>query len=123
MEIKQFILNIIKRQEINDSVNLLLKKLNIPNLNNEATFIFSAAKSKPLFFDNEDFYRLLSFDEIINANDEFGLSLTSLNLLPLIDCGENDFICYNYKTNNWCKFNVTDEVRFSEKASILEYFN
>lgn len=123
MEIKQFILNIIKRQEINDSVNLLLKKLNIPNLNNEATFIFSAAKSEPLFFDNEDFYRLLSFDEIINANDEFGLSLTSLNLLPLIDCGENDFICYNYKTANWCKFNVTDEVRFSEKASILEYFN
>ena len=68
-----------------------------------------------LFFDD---YRLLAHDEIINANEELHVNFTSKRILPLIDCGENDFIVYNLLKNNVSKFNIVDETFFKERATL-----
>ena len=71
-----------------------------------------------VFLDNS--YRLLSYDEILNAEKELGVEFSKLGILPLIDCGDNDFISYGTKDGNWFLFNIVDEVRFDEKESLSE---
>ena len=45
-----------------------------------------------VFLDNN--YRLLSYDEILNAEKELDVDFGALGILPVIDCGDNDFISY-----------------------------
>ena len=70
-----------------------------------------------LFFDD---YRLLAHDEIINANEELHVNFTSKKIIPLIDCGENDFIVYNLIKNNVSKFNIVDETFFKERTTLSD---
>ncbi len=117
MKLKDFIF--LKQNNANN----LLQTLNITITNSEAEQIFNKIQPHSLFFDDEKFYRLLCIDEITNSNSEFLVDFTSYNLIPIIDCGDNDFICYNYKKNMWCIFNIADETSFNETTSILDYFN
>ena len=32
-----------------------------------------------------------------------------------------DFVCYNLKNNNWCKYNIVDETVFSRCTLILNF--
>lgn len=36
-------------------------------------------------------------------------------IIPLVDCGENDFIVYHFKAKIWSKFNIIDETVFQKK--------
>ena len=117
MNLKDFIL--LKQNNENNLPQTL--KLTISN--SEAVQLLNKVQTEPIFFDDEKFYRLLCIDEITNSNSEFLVDFTSYNLLPIIDCGDNDFICYNYNENIWCFFNIADEISFNETTSILDYFN
>ena len=74
--------------------------------------------SNSVFF--EDGYRTLSTDEIQNAQSDLHIDFISLSIIPVIDCGENDFIVYNFSQNTWSKFNITDECIFKKRTSLLE---
>lgn len=67
---------------------------------------------KQLFFGEEK--RLMSLTEIENASEQLHVDFKKRNLIPIVDAYENDFICFNYKTNKWCYFNVNDRLCFSE---------
>ena len=43
-------------------------------------------------------------------------------MIPFIDCGDNDFIVFNLGEGAWCKYNPVDDVSFSPKQNILDYF-
>ena len=75
-----------------------------------------------MFFSDENFYRIVSIDEILYAQENLGVNIKTLKLIPIIDCGDNDFICFNTNNNCWCKFNIVEEFCFLNKNSILEYF-
>lgn len=68
----------------------------------------------------ENSYRLLSYDEILNAEDELKVEFGKQGVLPLIDCGENDFISYGTNDGSWFVFNIVDEIRFKERESLSE---
>lgn len=70
------------------------------------------------FFDDD--IRSLSFNEIIEAENDLHVDFKSKGLLPLFDCGENDFIVYHLCDNSWSKFNITDEIIFNKRPSLME---
>ena len=70
-----------------------------------------------LFFGD---FRMLSNDEIVNATEELHVDFITKNILPLIDCGDNDFIVFHIKTNKWSKLNIVDECLFKERNSLEE---
>ena len=69
-------------------------------------------------YDAEDRFsvgcRLLTFDEIVKADDYLGLDLSLKKLIPIIDTFDNDFILYDAGNGNWIKMNIVDECIFEE---------
>lgn len=74
------------------------------------------------FFDSDDTCRLLSLDEILNAESELKVDFRGLGLIPLLDCGDNNFICYCLPERNWAKFNIIDSSVFARKPEISLYW-
>ena len=70
------------------------------------------------FLDNG--YRVLDYEEIIDADDDLHVDFSSKGLLPLFDCSDNDFIVYDVNNNEWLKFNIVDEVKFRENSELEE---
>ncbi|MCD7855345.1 MAG: hypothetical protein LUG66_06995 [Clostridiales bacterium] len=71
---------------------------------------------KSVFFD--DGSRILSFSEIAEAENDLHVDFIKLKIIPVVDCGENDFIVYHFDSNSWSLFNIIDECTFKERASI-----
>ena len=71
-----------------------------------------------IFFDDE--WRTLSLAEVLDAQDDLHVDFKASGLLPLIDCGENDFIVYHAGDNSWSKYNIVDEVAFDRKTRFEE---
>ena len=124
MEIKLFLTNILTSKITNKTIIEKIKKANNFNFNNfELERVLSHLNTTPMFFSDENFYRLVSINEILDAQKTLGVNIKTLKLIPIIDCGDNDFICFNINNNCWCKFNIAEEFCFFNKNSILEYFN
>ena len=77
-----------------------------------------SGSNKTVFLD--DNIRILSFDEIINAEKELHVDFKSNQIIPLVDCGENDFIVYHFFDKIWSKFDIVDETVFKKKNSLQE---
>lgn len=73
-----------------------------------------------IFFDKE---RMLSFNEIANAETDLHVNFVGFHLIPLVDCMNNDFIVYNFENDSWSKFNIIEECTFKKRASFEEVFN
>lgn len=78
-----------------------------------------------LFFDSKSFLKLLSYEEIIDAEKELQVPFSTLKLIPIFDVGDNDFICFNGRAGCWCIFNVVDELTYKDNQqleSLLEKY-
>ncbi len=64
--------------------------------------------------------RILSYDEIIDAGKDLHVDFIGKKILPVADCGENDFIVYHLVAGIWSKYNIIDEVAFSKKSDLME---
>ncbi len=71
-----------------------------------------------VFLDDET--RILSFVEIADADKELHVQFAQLGILPIADCGDNDFIVYDYKNSDWAKFNIVDKTLFKKRATLAE---
>ena len=88
----------------------------------ELTSIISKM-NETLFFEGVDFARLLSFQEVLDANDDLNVDFIGIKIVPLIDLGDNDYLSYDLKNKRWCKFNIVDEISFSIKDKLQDYFD
>ena len=70
------------------------------------------------FFD--DGTRILSYQEVVDAEHDLHVDFNALGIIPIADCGDNDFIVFNSKENIWSKFNIVDETEFKKKATLEE---
>ncbi len=80
--------------------------------------IISIAK-ETVFLDNGQ--RILSYNEIIDAEQDLHIPFREKGIIPIADCENNDFIVYNFKENYWSMYNISDETFFMKKASLNEY--
>ena len=62
-------------------------------------------------------YRFLSLDEIEYAEDDLHVDFKKRNIIPLVDCGDNDFIVYDYCNEKWMMFNIVEKVAFKKKPN------
>mgnify|MGYP001034079650 FL=1 len=73
---------------------------------------------EPVFLD--DGSRILSYDEIVDAEKDLHVAFKKMGILPLVDCGENDFIVYHFVDKSFSKFNIVDETVFKRGSSFEE---
>lgn len=73
---------------------------------------------EPVFLD--DGSRILSYDEIVDAENDLHVAFKEIGILPLVDCGENDFIVYHFIDKSWSKFNIVDETVFKKGSTFEE---
>lgn len=76
-----------------------------------------SACDKTLFIDD---IRLLTYNEILDAEEDLRINFIQLQLIPIFDCGDNDFIVYHISKNHWSLFNIVDECCFKEKKTLEE---
>ena len=88
-------------------------------IKNEAARKIVSNADETLFLDND--WRVLSYSEIEEANNDLHVDFTGKKLLPLFDCSENDFVVYRIADDDWAKFNIVDESLFmvSPKLEVL----
>lgn len=72
----------------------------------------------PVFLDGGS--RVLSCDEIVDAEEDLHVAFKKMGILPLVDCGENDFIVYHFLDKTWSKFNIVDETVFETGAGFSD---
>lgn len=80
-----------------------------------------SALDETLFFENDSFVRLLSLQEVLEAETDMNVELVYNGILPLFDLGDNDYLSFDFTKGMWCKFNIVDELGFSYKSSLTEY--
>ena len=73
-----------------------------------------------IFFD--DGWRTLALSEIEDAEQDLHVEFVRQEIIPVVDCGENDFIVYHFVEKIWSKFNIIDETIFKKKCSLEELF-
>ncbi len=71
-----------------------------------------------IFFD--DGYRTLSLSEILEAEIDLHVDFVKYAMIPVIDCGDNDFVVYHFEECLWSKFNITDGSIFKRRKSLSE---
>ncbi|MCD8372752.1 MAG: hypothetical protein LUD27_05580 [Clostridia bacterium] len=124
MKIKSFLKSVLEKQEVNDNFKQVENKfIPLKIINHEAKKLIYVLNADPLFFDDDMFYRLLSLQEVLDCESDMNVPFRRIGLMPLIDCGDNDFICYDFRNHGWCKFNIAEEFKYSAKRSILDFFD
>lgn len=119
MEIKT-LLERMNIAEVNtEKVTLVNEKYNV-QISNELEKIVSLLSDESQFFDD---FRLLSFDEVLNASEEFGYDFGMNHMLPILEGTENDFVVYQFNPQQWAKFNLTDEVDFKFRKNLADIFD
>ena len=81
-----------------------------------------ACMNDTIFFEGDIFLRLLSYQELLDAEPDMNTELISNKLVPIFDLGDNDYLCYDLSKNCWCKYNIVDEISFGKKDSLSAYF-
>ncbi|MCR5135666.1 MAG: hypothetical protein K6C12_01010 [Oscillospiraceae bacterium] len=70
----------------------------------------------------ENGVRVLSYSEVMDAEKDLHVGFSEKKMIPIADCGENDFIIYDYNHQTWAKFNIIDETVFKKRSNIAELF-
>lgn len=111
---EKFLKDVDKSSGSNDTVQTVEKMYNV-SLPDLVKKIISYSDST-VFFGEER--RLLSKKEIINASKDLHVDFVKKGIIPLIDALDNDFICYDLNTKQWCFYNIIDDTSFSETPDI-----
>lgn len=108
----------LQNQKIDDRKVKQIEDLYKCNISDEVKQIVSNC-DETIFFDDDD-SRVLSFDEILDAEEDLHVEFIKKKMLPLFDCLDNDFIVYKTDTHTWTRFNIVDEIDFDEADSLEE---
>lgn len=103
--------------KVNKEISKKIISVYSDNLPEIVLKIASNAK-EPIFLDDDS--RILSYDEMIDAEQDLRVQFKEKGIIPLVDCGENDFIVYHFENKIWSKFNIVDETVFKKKDSLEE---
>lgn len=72
------------------------------------------------FFDGPPRMRFMGLVEIVSADRQLGVDFAARRLIPLLDCYDNDFICYHLDNGTFCLFHLIDESIVSEAKTLTD---
>lgn len=102
-ELKKFYLRFVEKYSINN------KKLEE---------FLNLVKEKSVFIDDTE-ERILYDKEIINYKENFQVDM---DVILLVDIGNNDFVAFNLNENKFQLFNIVDKIFFQD-VDIDKYIN
>lgn len=71
--------------------------------------------------DRNDLFKLAN-DMILEASEDMDSDFISHRLLPIFDLFDNDYICYDITNDQWCMFNIVDDLTFNRQKNFLDLF-
>lgn len=77
-----------------------------------------SANNGPVFLNNG--IRILSFNEIMDAEKDLQTDFVNKRMIPIADCGENDFVVYNLTNKTYSKFNINDKSEFKKSSNLKQ---
>jgi hypothetical protein len=89
----------------------------------DLTCLYRVTSGGFIQMDDNDSWRLLSASDIVEAPSELQVDFVGIRKMPVVDCKDNDFICYDFGRNLYIMMNVADEIVFDEAQSLLEFFS
>jgi len=72
-------------------------------------------------YDEKSVYNGLSTEAILNAYNDLYIDFVSLNLVPLFDIGDSEYIVYNTKKRCYALYDISDDDEYREASELLEY--
>ncbi len=109
----------IKNQKIDDSKVEQVLEAYEGKLSEEAQRIVSICGDDSLKFKDCKF-RLLSLDEILNAEEVFNVFFLEYSLIPFVDCCDGNLIVYNMDYSFWTMFRICTECEFGYELDSFE---
>jgi len=72
-------------------------------------------------YDEKSVFNGLSSNAILNAYDDLYIDFVGLNLVPLFDIGDNEYIVYNLKKKCYALYDISEDDEHSEERDLLKY--
>ncbi len=109
----------IKNQKIDESKVEQVLEVYGGKLSEEAQRIVSICGDDSLEFKDCKF-RLLSLDEILNAEDVFDVFFLEYSLIPFVDCGDGNLIVYDIDNSYWTMYRICTQCDFGYELDSFE---
>jgi hypothetical protein len=85
--------------------------------------LFEITNSGFFEMDQYDCWRLLSPGEILSAKKELQVDFLRIKKIPVIDCKENNFICWDLEGQEYQFFNIVDQMSFGHAVDLAALFH
>jgi len=105
----------IDKESINEIESLYKTKLST-----EVKKVISLNKDG-VSYDDKSIFNGLSTNAIINAYNDLYVDFVGLQLLPLFEIGDSEYIVYNLKRRCYAIYDISDDDEYSEESDLLKY--
>lgn len=116
MDVNQYV-DLIRNNNVNDKVVTKLEELYGFSLTDALKHIVSVEMDDYFISDK---YRVISAKEMLSTEYFIGVDLTKLNMIPLVDCMDDDYIVFNFANQKFEMYHIYDEISFVEGSSLEE---
>jgi len=72
-------------------------------------------------YDDKSVFNGLSAKAILNAYNDLYVDFVSLQLLPLFEIGDSEYIVYNFAKRRYAIYDISDDDEYSEESDLLKY--
>jgi len=72
-------------------------------------------------YDDKSVFNGLSANAILNAYNDLYIDFVSLNLLPLFNIGDSEYIVYDLKKRCYALYDISEDDEYSEETNLLKY--
>jgi len=72
-------------------------------------------------YDDKSVFNGLSANAILNAYNDLYIDFVSLNLVPLFDIGDSEYIVYDLKKRRYALYDISDDDEYKEESDLLKY--
>jgi len=110
----------LDRVEIDSSIISEIEALYKTKLTSEVKKVISLNKDG-VSYDDKSVFNGLSANAILNAYNDLYVDFVGLQLLPLFDIGDNDYIVFNIKKRCYAIYDISDDDEYSEESDLLKY--
>jgi len=89
-------------------------------LSNEVKKVISLHKDG-VSYDDKSVLNGLSANAILNAYNDLYVDFIGLQLLPLFDIGDSEYIVYDLKKRCYAIYDISDDDEYSEESDLMKY--
>jgi lambda repressor-like predicted transcriptional regulator len=110
----------LDKVEIDKAIISEIETLYKTKFPNEVQKVISLNKDG-VSYDDKSVFNGLSANAILNAYNDLYIDFVSLNLLPLFNIGDSEYIVYDLKKRRYALYDISEDDEYSEESDLLKY--